>query len=79
VIEVLADGIEASVLGERTLTPAHGVAGGGNGDVANFRHWRVDGTSVALSAKSGPHRLRKNERLEMVTAGGGAWGRSTDD
>ncbi|WP_454631631.1 hydantoinase B/oxoprolinase family protein [Bradyrhizobium cenepequi] len=79
VIEILADGVEASVLGERTLTPAHGVAGGGNGDVARFGHWRVDGTSVSLSAKSGPHLLRKNERLEMITAGGGAWGRSTDD
>jgi N-methylhydantoinase B len=79
VIEILADRVEASVLGERTLTPAHGVAGGGCGDVARFTHGRADGSCVGLPAKSGPHLLRKSERLEMVTAGGGAWGRGADD
>ncbi|HVX77652.1 MAG TPA: hydantoinase B/oxoprolinase family protein [Bradyrhizobium sp.] len=79
VIEVLADNVEASVLGERTLTPAHGVAGGGQGGVARFTHWRADGSQVALAAKSGPHSLKKGERLEMITAGGGAWGRSSDE
>jgi N-methylhydantoinase B len=79
VIEILADRVEASVLGERTLSPAHGVAGGGCGNVATFRHWRADGSCVVLPAKSGPHPLRNSEQLEMITAGGGAWGRSPDD
>lgn len=79
VIEVLADNVEASVLGERTLTPAHGVAGGGQGGVARFTHRRPDSSDVMLAAKSGPHSLKKGERLEMVTAGGGAWGRSSDE
>jgi N-methylhydantoinase B len=78
-IEILSDRVEASVLGERTLTPAHGVAGGKCGGVATFTHWRADGSSVALSAKSGPHLLSKGEQLEMITAGGGAWGRNSDD
>jgi N-methylhydantoinase B len=77
-IEILADRVEASLLGERTLTPAHGVVGGGCGGVAMFTHWRTDGSCVVLPAKSGPHVLRKSEQLEMITAGGGAWGRRPD-
>lgn len=76
VIEVLVDGVEASILGERTLTAARGVAGGGPGAVATFNLRSADGQSRALPAKSGPHRLSKGDRLEMITAGGGAWGRS---
>lgn len=76
VIEVLVDGVEASILGERTLTAASGVAGGGSGAVASFNFRSADGQSRALPAKSGPHRLSKGDRLEMITAGGGAWGRS---
>jgi N-methylhydantoinase B len=76
VIEVLVDGVEASILGERTLTPAGGVKGGGAGTVATFTYRAADGTSRQLPAKSGPHRLSKGDQLEMLTAGGGAWGKS---
>ncbi len=71
--ETLIDGIEASVLGERTRTPAHGVAGGGEGGLARFRLIARAGT-CELAAKSGPHVLAKGDRLEMMTAGGGGWG-----
>ena len=71
--ETLIDGIEASVLGERTRTAAHGVAGGEKGGLARFR--LIGKTEEReLAAKSGPHVLARGDRLEMVTAGGGGWG-----
>ena len=79
VIEMLADGLEASVLGERTLTAAPGIAGGASGLLAQFLHHKADGSVVVLAAKSGPHRFARGERLEMTTAGGGGWGRSDGD
>lgn len=78
-VEVLADGIEGSILGERTKTPAHGVLGGGVGRLARFSLRRASGETLPLPAKSGPHHLSKGDRLEMITAGGGAWGRSNSD
>lgn len=74
--ETLIDGIEASVLGERTKTPARGVSGGGNGGLARFRLISPNGPRE-LAAKSGPHILAKGDRLEMMTAGGGGWGTSS--
>ena len=71
----LAEGIEASVLGERTRTAAHGVAGGGTGGLARFRLVTPKGER-ALASKSGPHNLEKGDILEMTTAGGGGWGAS---
>ena len=79
VVEMLADGVEASILGERTLTAAPGVAGGASGHLARFLHHKADGSVVVLAAKSGPHRFARGERLEMTTAGGGGWGRSGGD
>jgi N-methylhydantoinase B len=75
VVEMLADDVTASILGERTITAAHGVAGGSPGAVARFALITAAGQSRELSAKSGPHRLRRGDRLEMITAGGGGWGR----
>lgn len=72
-IEVLTDGVQTSVLGERTLTPARGVAGGGDGGLASFT-LVSDGVGRPLDSKSGPHRLKRGDKLVMVTAGGGAWG-----
>src|SRR3712207_7806057 len=75
VFEVLSDKMEASILGERTVTPAAGAAGGEAGGLARFLlHPGADGDPVLLGAKSGPHLLRRGDRLEMVTAGGGGWG-----
>ncbi|MGE0749066.1 MAG: hydantoinase B/oxoprolinase family protein [Variibacter sp.] len=73
--EVLVDGVEASLLGERTLSPAHGVGGGEPGRCAQFVCRRASGEIVTLAAKSGPHKLMRGDRIEMVTAGGGGWGK----
>jgi N-methylhydantoinase B len=72
---ILADGVEASLLGERTLSPAHGVAGGEAGRCARFVCHRASGETVTLAAKSGPHKLMRGDRIEMTTAGGGGWGK----
>ena len=72
--EVLADGVEASILGERTVTPAHGVGGGEPGARASFALRDAAGGIRQLPAKSGPHRLVRGDRVEMTTAGGGGWG-----
>lgn len=76
--ESLADGVSASVLGERTVSPAQGVAGGEAGALARFTLTRSGGEPIALAAKSGPHSLRRGDRIEMVTAGGGGWGRADE-
>jgi N-methylhydantoinase B len=73
-IEFLADGIEVSVLGERTISRAHGVAGGEPGALASFSILPRSGNRVMLEAKSGPHKLLAGDRLDMTTAGGGGWG-----
>jgi len=73
-IEVLTDHVRASVLGERTKTPAAGSSGGSAGALARFCIESADGARRELVAKSGPHRLMKGDRLVMVTAGGGGWG-----
>lgn len=73
--ETLVDGIEASILAERTLTAAHGVAGGEPGARATFVWHRTGAEAVELASKSGPHRLAKGDRLDLITAGGGGWGK----
>ncbi|RYY67333.1 MAG: hydantoinase B/oxoprolinase family protein, partial [Comamonadaceae bacterium] len=72
-LEVLVDGVQASLLGERTRTPAVGVAGGQPGAPARFT-LSSDGVERVLPAKSGPHRLRRGDVMSMTTAGGGGWG-----
>lgn len=72
-LEVLVDGVQASLLGERTRTPAVGVAGGEAGAPARFT-LTSDGVERVLPAKSGPHRLRRGDVMSMTTAGGGGWG-----
>lgn len=73
-VMALVDGIEASVLGERTLTAARGIAGAGDGALATFTLKTARGDRQ-LDAKSGPHHLSRHDVLEMTTAGGGGWGR----
>lgn len=75
VVEFLSDGVTASILGERTLTRAHAVADGEPGAAARFMLTKSDGAVRTLAAKSGPHRVGRGDRIEMVTAGGGGWGR----
>lgn len=75
-LTALADGLEASILGERTISAALGAMGGEAGACASFVIVRADGARVVLGAKSGPHRMDKGDRLDMITAGGGGWGAS---
>lgn len=72
-LEVLVDAVQASVLGERTHTPAAGVAGGQPGGTSKFTLTR-SGEQRSLPAKSGPHLLQRGDVLSMSTAGGGGWG-----
>ena len=74
-LEVLGDDVQASVLGERTESAALGVGTGQQGQLAHFR-LISDGNVTELGSKSGPHRLKRGDRLEMVTAGGGGWGKT---
>lgn len=73
-VEILSDGVNASVLGERSHTAALGVAGGEAGARASFVVHRAGGGRENLSSKSGPHRLNAGDRIEFRTAGGGGWG-----
>jgi N-methylhydantoinase B len=77
--EVLAERVEASILTERTETPALGVGGGAPGATARVTLRRAGGEAVALGAKSGPHLLHRGDRIEMLTAGGGGWGTPEDE
>jgi N-methylhydantoinase B len=73
-IEILSDNVNASLLGERTHTPARGIAGGAPGACASFVLHHSSGDGEILASKSGPHSLRKGDRIEFRTAGGGGWG-----
>ena len=75
VVEMLTDGVQASVLGERTVTPAAGVNGGAAGGLAQFTPLTADGTIRRLDSKSGPHLMGRGDRLDICTAGGGGWGK----
>jgi N-methylhydantoinase B len=76
VIRALADDIEFSLLYERALNPAQGVAGGSSGGAAAFAIEHVDGSRTPLSSKTPAGRLMKGEALWIETAGGGGWGES---
>ena len=75
-LEVLGDDVQASVLGERTESAALGVGTGQPGQLAHFG-LISNGNVTELGSKSGPHRLKRGDRLEMVTAGGGGWAKTT--
>lgn len=74
IVRALADGIEFSLLCERALHPALGVAGGHPGRVAKFWIERRDGSIGRLSSKTPAGRLAAGEALCLETAGGGGWG-----
>jgi N-methylhydantoinase B len=74
VIRALADGIQFSLLFERALHPAQGVAGGAAGRPAKFWLERADGALERLSSKTVAGTVNNNDVLTMETAGGGGWG-----
>lgn len=80
VIEARADGVTFSVLGERTVTPAAGLAGGGPGGLARFRVLVGDGQEITLASKAGsPPVLNAGDQLWIETAGGGGYGAEVCD
>lgn len=75
VLEATADGVAFTVLGERTASPAAGLAGARDGAVARFRLRRADGEFVDLPGKaSSPPTLQRADQLWLETAGGGGFG-----
>jgi len=79
VIRALADGVQFSLLFERALHPAQGVAGGSAGRAAKFWLERADGVHVSLSSKTVAGTMQAGDVLVMETAGGGGWGAARAD
>ena len=73
-LRALGDDMQFSLLFERALHPAHGIAGGQAGRTARFFAERADGTRERLSSKTAVGHLGQGELLCMETAGGGGWG-----
>ena len=71
--EMLADGIRLSHRGERHVSPAEGLAGGGAGATAHSVIHRADGRDEVILSKIAT-RLDKGDRLTVATAGGGGHG-----
>lgn len=74
----LVNGIEISVLGERTITPAKGVQGGEPGATAKFSIRRSNNETVVLPSKIKAEKLNKGDEFCIETAGGGGYGFVSD-
>ena len=70
---VLADGVDFSMLLERTQSAAAGYRGGGAGAVASVVVERADGRRETLPSKAHVV-LGRGDVVDIVTAGGGGWG-----
>ncbi len=73
-VRALVDGVQFSLLFERALHPARGIAGGGAGAPARFFVRKVDGSTIELASKTVAGQLNAGDVLVMETAGGGGWG-----
>ena len=71
--EVLADDVQLSHRGERHLTPAEGLAGGGPGATARSIIQRLDGSEEIIRSKLATV-LHRGDHLIVETAGGGGHG-----
>lgn len=71
---VLSDDVRFSLLCERGIFPAQGIAGGSAGRCAGFSIRKADGTVVALQSKSPAVQLNEGDTVYLETAGGGGWG-----
>ena len=79
VMRALIDGIEFSLLSERSFRPAPGIAGGGPGRPSRYAVRRADGSEEVLSSKTPAAILNKDDELWLETAAGGGWGEPADD
>ena len=71
---ILSADARFSLLCERSIFPAQGVAGGSPGRCARFSIRRADGTVLVLQSKSPAVRLGPGDTVYLETAGGGGWG-----
>lgn len=74
IVRSLVDGVQFSLLFERALHPAKGIAGGEQGAPAQFYVRTADGNVVKLASKTVAGQLNAGDQLVMETAGGGGWG-----
>jgi N-methylhydantoinase B len=74
IVRALVDGVQFSLLFERALHPAEGIAGGKPGAPARFYVRSVDGKDRELASKTVAGQLNSGDQLVMETAGGGGWG-----
>jgi N-methylhydantoinase B len=71
-IEVLTDA-EVTLLADRRLRGPYGLSGGGDGISGSTEVVRHDGSTEILPGKCNV-RLRKGERVRILSPGGGGWG-----
>lgn len=76
-IRSLADGVQYSLLFERALHPAQGVAGGSAGRAATFSLQHASGETHVLESKTEAQTMDHGDLLTIETAGGGGWGEKT--
>ena len=74
-IELLEESADVFIFGERGRSPPKGIAGGGNGALNEF-HYQEDGVwkTPPMASKMLGIRLRRGERVRLLTPGGGGWG-----
>ncbi len=75
IIRADAEHVQFSLLFERALHPALGVAGGQAGRPAAFRLERAGGITETLSSKTVAGAMFSDDVLVIETAGGGGWGK----
>jgi N-methylhydantoinase B len=76
-IEVLTDA-EVTLLADRRVIGPYGLSGGSNGAPGRTEILRADGTTELLPGKCNV-RLRKGERVRILSPGGGGWGTAASD
>ena len=74
VIEAMDDHLAYSLLFERALHPALGVAGGEAGRCARFVLEDASGSQTPLDSKTQLGYMSRGDKLIIETAGGGGWG-----
>jgi N-methylhydantoinase B len=72
-LEVVADDVTVSLLGERRLHPPPGLAGGGDGAPGRAVLRFPDGTHEELPPKA-TRTVPRGTLVELDTPGGGGWG-----
>jgi N-methylhydantoinase B len=73
---ILSEDVRFSLLCERGIYPAQGIAGGAPGRCARFSIRKADGSVLALQSKTTAVHLGAGDTVVMETAGGGGWGAS---